>query len=111
MKAHAPIIIGVAIILAVGILAYTWYSIETNRQNQETEQQRLKQQEATSEASKENLNSSLLQSCLDNATELYPWENVQKDSQRDPNNTQDYLDLYYKNKSEAESSCKIRYPQ
>lgn len=109
MNTKNATILGVAAIVVAGIIAFAWFKIDANRQREATEQKRLDQQTEVSTQAKDNLSNSLLQTCIDNATTGYPWENVQADIKRDPDNSQQYLDLYYKMKSEEESTCKIRY--
>ncbi len=108
-KNNTPFIIPAAILVASLILAFTWYNIEANKQEQATVRAKLQQQEKASSQAKENLNNNLFQSCLDKATDAYPWANLEKDVQRDPTNSKAYSDYFYKSKDEAEKSCKLRY--
>jgi hypothetical protein len=118
MKLKYAVIIGASIMLATALMAFTWYSIESGKQKLEAQrqEQQAKQERAQEELEAKNrldttLNASALQTCLDNATQRYPWANVENDSKRDPANSQEYVDLYYKMKSEEEDSCKNRYPK
>ena len=111
MKYKLTVLISIVVLGVAGIFAFTWYKIDTNRQNQKATEAKQTQQVDLSSQARDNLDNTLLQTCLDNATNKYPWENVESDSKRDPVNSQRYTDLHYKIKSEEEESCKTRYPQ
>lgn len=109
MKENHILFITVAIIIAAGILAFTWFKIESNRQTQLEQKIELEQKEKLDKDREIKFNTLMLRQCLDQSTSQYPWENAQKDAERDPANAQRYIDLYTKLKKEAESTCKNRY--
>lgn len=109
MRERQIFYIGLVLIIISGIFAFTWYKLESDKRQHATQQLKTQQQNELQSDAKEVLDNSLLQTCMDNATNRYPWENVEKDTQRDPANTQKYLDLYYQMKADEEASCKVRY--
>lgn len=114
-RRHSKVAIFLSILIAVswGVL----YSMNVQAEKEAIIKQEQHEQEKKKQAEKEESDrvwanfqrKTSLDLCMSKSDEGYPWANMQADTKRDPYNTQQYVDLYYKMKGEAEASCQRLY--
>lgn len=76
-----------------------------NAQKIKTDTENKKKADEESSQNAELQRKAALQTCLSNDDSKYPWQNMTNDSKRDPQNSQTYLNLYYKIKNEKDNNC------
>ncbi|MBX7268812.1 hypothetical protein KIF24_24185 [Micromonospora sp. Llam7] len=101
------------VVLSLAFMVYGIFLIqeaETQvRKEAESQAVEVEQKTLYDQWQQEQTQQAALETCLQQADSRYPWQSVQADSQRDPANTQNYVNLYYKIKGEEENSCRARY--